>query len=264
GAGTLRRVDLGNVAPMSPAYNTAWNRPGATAVYPLYQPTVLRVALAPISPLTSLQSGWGIFNIPIGLWGLLPGGNVAITQLLPWVTGGMHLLGSPPAKTFTLTELPERFTSFSGGGFRQFGGGDFARLLPQPDDPAVREHLGVPDGTALRAVSYRRTPEWGSRVWIHLHYGARLSIENSFGYGVTTVSYGIENDAGQGLSELRGTLFTRELTGGVTYRLPPLESEFLRLYARAGYAWTSYSLTHVTIDGSPVEEGGRRGGRRPK
>jgi hypothetical protein len=264
GAGTLKRVDLGNVAPLGPAYNSAWNRPGVTAVYPPYEPSVLRVALAPISPLTSLQSGWGIFNVPIALLGLLPGWNVAVTQLLPWITGGMHLLGSPPPKTFYLGELPERFTSFSGGSFHQFGGADFARLLPTPDHPAVLDRVGGAGAGTIRAGGRQRGAEWGSRAWIHLHYSSLLSIENSLGYGATTVSYDVLDEQDRLLTTLRGTLFTRELTGGVTYRLPPVQSDILRLYARLGYGWTSYTLTGVTVGGEPVEGSRLRGGRLPK
>ena len=254
GAGALKHVDLGNVAPMSPPYNTAWNRPGATSVYPLYEPTVLRVAAAPISPAASLQSGWGVMNIPIAIAGLMPGFNVAITQLLPWITGAMHFLGAPPAKTFYLGELPSRFTSAGAGGFRQFGGKDFARLLPGSDHPTVRSFLSdhAPDGAAIGVR--RRTPEWGSRAWFNLHYGSRLTLENSFAYSAARVWYPIEGTGRRRLAEVSGELYTRELTGGLTYRLPPTPNEAIRLYSRAGYAWTSSSLGSVTLNGQPFAD----------
>jgi hypothetical protein len=53
---------------------------------------------------------------------------------------------------------------------------------------------------------------------------------------------------------------TRELTSGVTYRLPPTESEALRVYLRGGYAWTDYSLRAVTLNAEPLPDADRRGG----
>lgn len=265
GAGTLKRVDLGNVAPMSPAYNTAWNRPGPTAVYPPYHPTVLRVALAPISPLASLQSGWGVLNIPIVAWSLLPGGSVAVSQLLPWLTGGMHVLGAPPAKTFYLGELPERFTSVSGGTYHQIGGKDFARMLPEPEHPAVRALLGENASGELRMTDAHRVSSWGSRAWFNVYFGPRISLENTLDYGASDVSYTVENEAGEALGRVMGRLHMREVTGGINYRLTPPTQEWLRLYGRAGYGWTSYTLSGVNVDGqSTPREGTRvRGGHLP-
>lgn len=263
GAGTLKRVDLGNVAPLNPAFNSAWNRPGPTAVYPPYEPTVLRVALAPISPLTSLQSGWGVLNVPIVLWSLLPGGSVAVSQLLPWMTGAMHVLGSPPAKTFYLGELPERFTSVSGGTYHQFGGGDFARLLPAPDDPGILTQLGIEAAEGLRMVEAHRGPNWGTRAWFNVYFGPRFSIENTLDYGVTDISYLIRNEAGATYGRVSGRLYIREVTGGLNYRLTPIRQEWLRIYGRAGYGWTSYSISGVTVNGQPAGATPIRGGHLP-
>lgn len=265
GAGALRRVDLGNVAPLAPTYNSAWNHAGATATYREYTPTVLRVVAAPITPLASLQSGWGVLNYPLVLWGLLPGGNVAVTQLLPWVTGGMHLLGAPPARTFVLGDVPKRFTAIGAGVYQQFGGRDFARLLPGGSDPAVRASLEAAEEPTARApaagaVMRRRGQQRGSRVWLNLYYGPRISVENTFALGTGTVSYAVEDAAHRPVTMVAGTLDTRELTGGVTYRLPPTTSETLRLYLRGGYAWTDYSLHAVTLDAQPLPDADRRGG----
>ncbi|HEX6068192.1 MAG TPA: hypothetical protein VFZ18_00165 [Longimicrobiaceae bacterium] len=264
GAGTLKRVDLGNVAPMSPAHNSAWNRPGVTAVYPPYEPTVLRVALAPGTPVTSLQSGWGLFNIPLVLFGMLPGGSVAITQLLPWATGAMNIVGSPPAKTFQLGALPERFTSVSGGSYRQFGGNDFARLLPDPDHPAVQAQLGEAGDGELRMEGVRRVPNWGSRAWFNVYFGNRLSIENTLDYGAADVSYSVRGAEGQSLAFVSGRLHTREVTGGLNYRLTPVEQEWARIYGRAGYGWTDYTVSGVRVNGAPTEGTRVEGGHLPK
>ena len=252
GAGALPHVDLGNVAPMSPVRNSAWNRPGATGTYVEYEPTVLRVAAAPISPASGLQSGWGIFNIPIAIASLLPGFNVAYTQLLPWITGAMHVMGQPPAKTFYLGELPNRFTSIGAGGFHQFGGQDFARLLPGTENPVVADFFSERAEQGPVMGDWQRTPEWGSRAWFNLYYGSRLSMENSFAYSVARVYYPVWSGTGARLGEVSGRLYTRELTGGITYRLFPMPTDVVRFYGRVGYGWTSTSVRGVNVNGIDV------------
>jgi hypothetical protein len=264
GAGALPHVDMGNVAPMSPPHNSAWNRPAATGTYALYEPTVLRVAAAPISPASMLQSGWGVFNLPIVVAGLLPGANVAITQLLPWITGAMHVMGAPPAKTFYLGDLPTRFTSVGAGGFHQFGGTAFARLLPGTEDPGVAEFLAAHAAEGAQMGKPQRLPEWGSRAWFNLYYGPRLSMENSFAYSVARVSYPITTESGDPLAAVSGRLYTRELTGGITYRIPPTLSDVVRLYGRAGYGWTSTSLGNAALDGRPLPNTSVDAGYLPK
>jgi hypothetical protein len=185
---------------------------------------------------------------------------VAVTQLLPWVTGGMHLLGAPPARTFVLGELPKRFTAIGAGVYQQFGGRDFARLLPGGSDPAVQARLQAAGEPAARVVTRRGDQHRGSRIWLNLYYGPRISVENTFALGTGEVSYAVEDAAHRPVAMVAGTLDTRELTGGVTYRLPPTTSEALRLYLRGGYAWTDYSLHAVTLNAAPLPDADRRGG----
>jgi hypothetical protein len=56
----------------------------------------------------------------------------------------------------------------------------------------------------------------------------------------------------------------KDLTGGFNYRVIPLqEAGFWRAHARAGWAWTSYTLRDLSVSGRPLDEPLQRGGRFP-
>jgi hypothetical protein len=128
----------------------------------------------------------------------------------------------------------------------------------------VQEELTGGASEDARIADARQVSHWGTRAWFNVHFGPRISIENTVGYGLSTVSYTVEGDQGQSLGLITGALDTREVTGGINYRLTPPQRKYVRLYARAGYGWTSYRLTRVTVgDAAPDAELRVRGGRLP-
>ena len=260
GGGAVSRTDLGNISPTGPAFDPGWNRPFASSEYHAFDPHVLRVAFAPVSPFTGLQNGWGVFNVPIALAGLLPGMQVVTAQLMPWASGALGIVGAPPGKTFYAGKLPNRFTSFGAGRFMQFGGDDFARLLPQAGDDSIAAVLT--GGAHIDKESYRRYSSDGNRIWLLLHYGERFAIENTFSVDTTRLRYSISDDAGAPVGTVRGLLAMRQLSSGIRISRQLFSDEF-RGYARAGYTWTWYSVAHATLNGRPVPTATRRGGHAP-
>lgn len=257
GGGAVSRTDLGDVSPTGPAFDPGWNRPFFSTEYHSFDPHVLRIAFAPVSPFTGLQNGWGVFNVPIALAGLIPGMQVMTAQLMPWSTGALGILGAPPGKTFYAGKLPNRFTSFGAGRFVQFGGDDFARLLPRSDDDSVATLLLR--GAHIDGKSYRRHSSDGNRIWLLLHYGDGFAIENTFSVDTTTLQYSIRDSAGHAVASVRGQLAMRQLSSGIRFSRRVLADE-LRGYVRAGYTWAWYSVAHATLNDRPVASPTTRGG----
>lgn len=257
GAGSLAHTNMGNLGPFGPTFNNAWNRRGETEEYHAFEPTVLHTPTSPTTPWANLMSGWGILNVPLAIFGLTPGGNVAVTQLAPWLTGALHLVNKPPSKTITPGRLPSRFTDASVGTFRQSRAHRFVPLLPHNEHPAVSSRLR---GGTLGG-------EWGSaidgpRIAFNLFFADRLSVENTLSWSVSEVSYRIDPGDGSDDATVHGELALREFTGGVRYVAVRVR-ERLHLAARLGAGWSQYTVRDVRIDEEGIPDGGHKGGRLP-
>jgi hypothetical protein len=249
GAGLIKHVDLGHVAVLSPPFHSTWNSVGESHRHRQYQPRVLRTPVSPTTPWAMLQSGWGILNAPLAAWGLMPGYNVALIQLMPWTAGAMNLLGSPPARTFTQERLPRRFTTAGQGIFVEFGGRDFAGIVPRRDstvDALVEAHAGA----AVNEATARRNDVAGPRLWFNLYFGERFSFENTFSWATGRIGYDVVGGDGTALGSVRGDLYMRQLTGGLRYDLVSVADQALRLYARGGYGWLWYEGRRFRLVGS--------------
>ena len=258
GAGSLSHTNTGNLGPFGPAYNNAWNGRGETDEYRVFEPTVLHTPTSPTTPWSNLLSGWGILNIPLAIFGMTPGGNVAVTQLAPWLTGALYLVNKPPSKTITPGRLPSRFTDASIGTFRQSRAHRFAQLLPQEEHPVV--------ASKLRGGSLR--DDWGSaidgpRIAFNLFFANRLSVENTLSWSVSEVAYRIDPGDGSEDARVHGELALREFTGGLRFVAVRGFGERLHLSARVGAGWSQYTLRDVRVDEETLPDGGLRGGRLP-
>ena len=264
-AGLLKHTNLGHVAPVGPTYNDGWNRIGATVLYREYQPHVLRTPVSPTTPWANLRNGWGFLNVPLAAAGLMPGYNVVVTQLMPWTTGTLRILGAPPPKTFSPGLVPPRFTSEGQGIFVQTGGRDFARLLPDPSRPEspLAELLSSHPGARIDPDSRRRDASTGARLAFHLHLARRIAVENSFSWSTTEVRASVRDADGASLGVLRGDLTVRELTGGFRFTPIAFGGETFQLYGRLGYGWTWYRLREVSFGDVVVEGAETRGGYAP-
>lgn len=257
GGGKIRRTNMGHVAPMGPAYNNGWNRAGESADYALYSPRVLRIAYAPISPFTGLHDGWGIFNLPIALGALIPGVQVALAQLTPWVTGELGIFGAPPAKSFYSGALPRRFTSAGGGMYAQFGDDRFARLLPMRDNATI--NAMVESGAHIDTRTLDRRPNMGSRIWLTLHYGDKWSIENLFAMDTTELRYQIRDAKDSTVATVRGRMSSHQLSAGLRYNTRFINDN-LSWYFFGGYSWLHWRVDQVTLNGAPLGAPSVRGG----
>jgi hypothetical protein len=263
GSGLIKHVDFGNTAPMSPAYQSAWNRVRSSVDYNVFALRVLRIPISPTTPWATLRTGWGFWNVPFAVWGLLPGYNVVLMEAMPWAAGAMNIVRIPPPRTFSSGHLPRRFTTEGQGMFTQFGGHDFARLLPQGEHPIVSRFLQAHPGAYANNASYRRRQNNGPRLWFNLYFSDRFSVENTFSWSATDLSYEIDEATQQPIATVSGALLVRELTGGFRYDLASFADESVQLYTRAGYGWTWYSLSNLRLDAAVMDSAGGHGGYYP-
>jgi hypothetical protein len=259
GAGLLKHVDMGNVAPMGPTFQSAWNRVGADPDYTLYELRVLRTPISPTTPWAVLHNGWGVLNLPLAAWGLMPGYNVALVEIMPWVGGTMNFFGAPPPRTYSPNRLPSRFTTAGQGTFIEFGGRAFTGALPRRDSAIAA--TGVNEENATHAHVARKAHA-GTRLWFNLYFGERLSVENTYSVAGSEIAYDLLLANGTS-HRVTGTMLMRQLTGGLRYDVFRQRSGSLRLYARAGYGWLSYRADAMRIDSTPLALAHVRGGHLP-
>jgi len=259
GAGLLKHVDMGNVAPMGPAFQSAWNRVGSEPDYTPYELRVLRTQISPTTPWAVLHNGLGVLNLPLAAWGLMPGYNVAFVEIMPWVGGTMNFFGAPPPRTYSPNRLPSRFTTAGQGTFVDFGGRAFASALPRRD--SAIDAIGVSTKNATDEHHTRRSHA-GARLWFNLYFGERLSLENTYSVATSDVAYdlGVPDGASH---RVVGSLLMRQLTGGLRYDGFRQRSGALRMYARAGYGWLSYRADDLRIDSTPLDLTSIKGGHLP-
>lgn len=256
GAGLIKHVNFGNISPMGPAFNSGWNTIGESSNYSTYDLRVLRTPVSPTTPWAVLRSGWGVLNAPLAAWGLMPGYNVAVIQVMPWVGGGMHILGAPPARTYSPNRLPRRFTTEGQGIFTELGGRDFASILRYRDESQAA--AGDPE----RARPNRRARP-GVRFWFNLYFSERFSVENTYSGATSDLSLYVAGTAADGLLLRTASLEMRQLTGGVRYDLIPVAREPAQLYTRVGYGWLWYHADAFRTGGGDLEDRIDHGGYLP-
>jgi len=259
GAGMVKHADLGNIALLTPTYHPTWNRIGPSRRHTEYRLRVLRTPVSPTSPWSALQSGWGVLNAPIAVWGLMPGYNVALLQLMPWVAGTMNFLGAPPARTYTSGRLPRRFTNAGQGIFMELGGRDFVALLPQHDSVLGNDA----QATLTPHRERKRSLRPGIRLWFDLSLTERVALENTFGWSASAISYALPDNAPGGASAVHGRLSMRQLTGGLRYIAQSTSDDAVQFYIRAGYGWLSYRADQLRADSVSLAASTIRGGYLP-
>ena len=259
GGGLLKHVDLGNVAPMGPTFQSGWNRIGPDPDFSDYEIRVLRVPISPASPWAILHNGWGALNLPLAAWGLMPGYNVALVEIMPWIAGTMNYFGAPPPRSYSANRLPSRFTSVSAGAYTDFGGLDFVSALPRNDPVITASRTAGASTNDARPV---RRPHVGSRIGFNLYFGERFSLENSYALGTSDAAYRLASGAGE-TANVTGALQMRQLTGGIRYDAFRQHDGTLRMFGRAGYGWLSYRASGLAVGSLPLARPELRGGYLP-
>lgn len=241
GAGFMKHVDMGNTAPIGPAFNSGWNRVGPAAGFEAYDPHIL-----PSQYQMSLQDNFnnnlGYLNLSYPTWMQLPVLN------LIWFFTFAQFQNNP--KFVPLEELPFRFASEAFRPFYAFGDNDFARLLPQAENPMVQSFLQAHPGARINTGSLQQENTFSyTGFMFNLHIGKRFSSENTFTASNSEVSYNIIDAADQAIGQVTGRLLLQELAGSMRYNILP---NAFQPFLRAGYGWSWYKVNSIKIDGKEL------------
>ncbi len=245
GAGSVKNADLGNAAPPGPAYNTAWNRVGATESYEPYEPYVMPAAFG-MGFQDSYDTSLGFLAYP---WGL--------KEVVPPVSFFTHVvrLFSAERKYFPRRprrELPFRFASlgYRPTGHVWFNESGLAMGLPQEDDSEVGAFLAANPGSAIDGASFAHssTSLTALGFLLSVHQG-RFSSENNFSTSRSEVSYAIRDPSGQMIGRVAGERLDHHLTGSLMHSFG---FSGLLPFVRGGYGWRWYRLRDLTLNGTPL------------
>jgi hypothetical protein len=215
--------------------------------------------MVPTSPTVYVFNGWGALNVPLIFVGTMPGISVALTQVLPWVTGALTVLGVEPSRTYYPGDPPFRFSSIGAGRALSGGGASYARLLSKAEDT---NSLSAEQKKGLTIVeTLDMQPSW--RLHINLFYGRTISAENSFTFGDADLVYDVSVSTrdSTSLKQLRGTMAFRELLGGFRLNTWSTNDDGLQFYGRGGYGYSWYKLKDVSTNIQDLE--GHKGGYAP-
>jgi hypothetical protein len=223
GAGLIKHADLGNVAPVGPAFNSAWNRVGATAGYEAYEPHIL-----PLTFLLGMQdhfhNDWGFLNSLLAIRNLPPINVGFLLWLSLWESAPKFMRKDPPFRFASVAYRP----SFS------YGDDDFAHLLPRQS------------GAGIASENFKHE-RYSSPVGImyNVHLG-RFSGENTFSISESKVLYNAYNTLQQPIATAEGTLKLYEFTGSLRHSF---SKGAFQPFVRAGYGWNWYCVENVRVNG---------------
>jgi len=247
GAGLIAHADLGNVAPIGPTYNNAWNRVGDSAGYEHYD-LVEQSWMAPMSGLDSFFPRAGFLNAPILYFMLKPPLDLAWRTLaLPVraVVGNRQptfLPANAPAirdVSFEvgpmITKVDEDFSAlfFTREQFPSIFAGIVGALPPDASNIGLKTHFGwasAPTYSLVFHLSPRFSTE-SSLVW----YDARV------GFDFTSTGPPVE---------VRGDFSQFEYLGTLRFNL---KTGSFQPYLIYGTGITGYQLKNVTVNDELID-----------
>jgi len=240
GAGLIKKANLGNMAPFGFAYNSGWNRAGATSGYENYDPHVL-----PTQFLFGLQdnfiNNWGCFNLTWPTFKSLP-----IINLL-WSLTGAQFEFKP--KFFPRNKLPFRFFSLVYRPSYSFGDNNFAFLLPMEKNKEINSFLANSPGTAINKKSFKQNNYFVSKSFMFNINLGRYASENTFSASRSKVKYNISDGSGKSIGTVKGDLKFYEFIGSLKHCF--FDKKF-QPFLRLGYGWNWYRAENVRLNGQSI------------
>lgn len=251
-SGVVANAETGNLSIAGPAFNSGWNRSGATGQYQAYIPQVLP-RLFPTALQDAFVNDWGYFNAAVPLT-FLPPFDIA------WriVAAPVRSLFQELEPTFYPREtIPLRFVGLEGGVSHNQSPNDYQELFSNPAQidgiiGGIVDHLaeqGADSTTVLTSSSERTEPVSAPLLRVQLFIGDRISTTNSLVHFRSDLENRLQFNNIDDLT-LNGELNWWEYTGSLRYSLL---TGALRPYLKGGYGLSWYRLEDVAIGGELLD-----------
>lgn len=244
-AGVIRHANTGNLAPVGPAYNTAWNRVGAVQNYELYDPHKFGSSF-PLGWQDSFINSWGFLNLTLPTLVILPPFDFTWRVAL---APPRHLLQTQGPTFFPRESIPFRLFGVAGGVSVSFLPDEFVLLFTS--QAQYQEIRGFIDGVGVPTLI--ENEEAGTTVsqmgQFNIYLGRNLSSENMIRYSTSVVSFDIRQPTLDQVVTVRGDFEMWEYSGSVRYNFA---MDRFQPFIKAGYGLSWYRLKNATLGGEPL------------
>ncbi|RMF56450.1 MAG: hypothetical protein D6743_20250, partial [Calditrichaeota bacterium] len=255
-AGFVRHADTGNLGPVGPAYNPAWNRVGASRGYQAYVPHKFSSEF-PLGWQDNFKNNWGILNLTIPTLISLPPYN--LFWMVPF-SPVRALWERKNALFYSQETVPFRRVAINLGYYPFIGDDDFARLLFDVDSDVV-ERFQVDNNAQVDRNSLRNFDTFDTRNFgfeLNYHVGKHFAAENLFRYSLSRVAYDLVSTEKRPLSPenrvlgvVQGDLQMIEYSGSLRHSF--MTNSF-QPFIKVGYGYSYYRVRNIELNGRPLEQ----------
>lgn len=243
-AGIIAHAETGNLSVVGPAFNSGWNRLGASAGYEEYSPHKFP-ALFALSWQDNFENELGYLNLT----------GPTLTYLPPFdflwrlVAAPLRIaFGNKQQTYFPSNEVPFRLLGLSGGVSWQYMPDEFSLLFyDEALGVALVDELLALDPEALDAPVTPRVDNatsWAATVSFFI--GRRFASENTLRHQRSSVGALYSLNGGATPYQMEGDLNFWEWAGVFRYNLLV---ESVQPFLKLGYGWSWYRLENITANG---------------
>ncbi len=255
-AGVVKHVDTGNLSPLSPSYNSGWNRTGPAPGYYLYEPHLFSSLFA-VGYQDNLVNSMGFLNLTYPTLSLLPPFDLV-----------RHVLSLPSRlfrrhrgpTFFPKDRIPFRVFGVSVGVSTNYLGDDFAGLLLLPDQADDIDSIIRRTDSTTKQQSARVGKAVSTYGALHLYVGHRFVSENSLRHSHAALEADFVLPSQGRAGAVTGDLEMWEYAGSVRYNL---RTEAVQPFLLFGYGLSWYRLTQIAFDGQALNHPETPWVRRP-
>jgi hypothetical protein len=244
-AGVVKHVDTGNLSPLGPAYNGAWNRCGPAAGYVLYEPHALSSFFA-VGYQDNLVNSWGFLNLTGPTLSLLP--PFDIVRHVTALPARLFRHNRGPT-FFPKGKVPFRVVGGSMGVSVNFLGDAFTDLLLLPEQAADIDALIGRTDTATTKQNAQVAAAVSTYGELDFYVGHQFVSENTLRHSHSDLEVDFVLPSSDLPGHVTGRLEMWEYAGSLRYNL---FTEAVQPFFSVGYGLSWYRLTGIAFDGQAL------------
>ena len=249
-AGVVSHAETGNLSILGPAFNSGWNKAGASGQYALYKPNRFP-RMFPLSWQDGFMNSWGFLNLTLPTLIMLP----PIDFLWRIVAAPVRSVAGRNDPTFYPTEtVPFRFFGFSSGVARAEIGDEYVDLLVNDQQfPEILVDLAlwilVFGDSTTQITSFNEVTEDAAVPYFQgtFYIGKRFVTSSTLRHSRTDIGFGYTFTNAPPFN-VAGELNFWEYAGSLRYSLA---TSALQPYLLGGYGLSWYRIENTVLTGNP-------------